>query len=159
MSLNDTTSNTGTRLFSVPKLACDGSNWITWKTQVLATLASNKGVMQHLNGLAQQLSKIPVYAPTHIISEDKEEALEKAEKCWDEYHQREVLIWAQVFITIPELLLIEVRKLATAREVWNAVCAKHEKTVLTVKVDMHQQMYKMKCEDDLNICTHLKVLL
>jgi len=135
MGLDDTTSNTGMRSFLVPKLACDGSNWITWKTQVLATLMSNKGVMRHLDGLAWKLSKIPVYTPTHVISEDEEEALEKAEKHWDEYHQWEELIWVQVSTTIPKSLLIEVQKLVTAREVWNAVCEKHEKTALTIKVD------------------------
>ena len=105
---------------------------------MLATLVSNKGVMQHLNGLAQQPSKIPVYAATHIITEDKEDALEKAEKCWDEYHQQEVLIQAQIFTIIHKSLLIKVWKLTTARGVWNAVCDKHEKTALTIKVDMHQ---------------------
>ena len=62
-------------------------------------------------------------------------------------------------MTIPESLLIEVWKLATTREVWNTVCEKHEKTALTVKVDMRQQMYEMKCEDDLNVHMHLEVLL
>ena len=41
-----------------------------------------------LDGSAQQPSKIPVYTPTHVISKDEEEALEKAEKCWDKYQKR-----------------------------------------------------------------------
>ena len=90
MGLNDTTSNPGMRAFLVPKLACNRFNWVTWKTQVLATLASNKGVMQHLDGSAQQPSNICVYADTHIITEDKEDAIEKGEKCWVKYHQQEV---------------------------------------------------------------------
>ena len=31
--------------------------------------------------------------------------------------------------------------------------------MLTVKVDMCRQMYKMKCKDDSNVCMHLEALL
>ena len=38
-------NNNGAKDFVIPKLAWDGSNWVTWKTQMLATLGSNKGVL------------------------------------------------------------------------------------------------------------------
>ena len=66
---------------------------------------------------------------------------------------------AQVFTTIPESLLIEVRKLKTAREVWDAICAKQETTALTMKVDMRRHMYELKCQDDANVRTHLETLM
>ena len=70
----------------VPKLTQDGSNWVTWKMQMIAMLALNKGVMQHLNRTIRILNEILTYPDSHIISKDEEDALEKAEKCWDEYH-------------------------------------------------------------------------
>ena len=70
----------------VPKLAWDGLNWVTWKTQTIATLALNKGVMRHLNGMIRIPNEILTYLDSHVISEDEEDALEKAEKHWDEYH-------------------------------------------------------------------------
>ena len=60
---------------------------------------------------------------------------------------------------MPDSILIEVRNLDTAKEVWDAVCAKHEAKALTVKVDMRRRMYKMKCEDDSNVRTHLESLM
>ena len=122
-------------------------------------LASKKGVMQHLNGSIRIPNEILTYLDSHIISKDKEDALEKAEKRWDEYHQCEAQIMAQVFTTIPESLLIEVWKLKTAKEVWGPICAKHETMALTVKVDMCHRMYKLKCQDDANVRTHLEMLM
>ena len=43
--LVSTTSEGCPYSFMIPKLARDGSNWVTWKTQTLAMLRSNKGVM------------------------------------------------------------------------------------------------------------------
>ena len=151
MAPTDTTN--GTKNFVVTKLAWDASNWITWKTQTLATLGSNRGVIRHLNGMV----KMP--EPLEDIETSDEEAYEKAERCWDDYHQREELIKAQIFTTIPETLLIEIRKLSNAKEIWDAICIKHENTALTIKVDLRQRLYQMKCEDDTNVRTHLETML
>ena len=46
-----------------------------------------------------------------------------------------------------------------AKEVWDALCAKHEKKALTVVVDICHRMYKMKCEDKSQVRTHLETLM
>ena len=45
--------NNGMKNSSVPKLAWDGSNWVAWKMQMLAMLASNRGMMCHLEGKSE----------------------------------------------------------------------------------------------------------
>ena len=50
---------------------------------------------------------------------------------------------AQVFTMILESLLIEVWKLKTAKEVWDAICVKRETMALMVKVNMHSCMYEL----------------
>ena len=115
-------STTATKSYMIPKLANDSSNWITWKSQMLT------------------------YLTTHSLTTDEEDCLEQAERCWDDYHQCEATVKVQIFTTIPKVLLIEVQKLRTAKEVWDAVCIKHKGKALAVKVDIWCQMYKMKCE-------------
>ena len=44
--------------------------------------------------------------------------------------------------------ITEVWKLKMAKEVWDAICAKHETMALTVRVDMRCCMYELKCQDD-----------
>ena len=60
-------NNNGAKGFVIPKLAQDGSNWVTWKTQTLATLGSNKGVMRHLNGTVRVPDPLPAHAISFIV--------------------------------------------------------------------------------------------
>ena len=96
-----------------------------------------------------------MFPTTRPLTADKEDQLEAAKKCHDEYDQREAIIRVQIFTTIPDSLLIEVQKL---KEVWDALCAKNEKKALTVMVDICCRMYKMKCEDESQVCMHLETL-
>ena len=45
-------STANPKSFAVPKLACDSSNWVTWKSQTMAMLSSTHGAKQHLDGMA-----------------------------------------------------------------------------------------------------------
>jgi len=60
---------------------------------------------------------------------------------------------AQIFTTIPEGLLVEVQKLSTAKEIWDAVCHKHEAKGLMVQVDLCHCMQELKCKEDTDVCT------
>jgi gag-polypeptide of LTR copia-type/Zinc knuckle len=145
--------------FVVPKLARDGANWVTWKSQMLVTLSSTRGAKRHLDGTARIPPPIPTYPDGHVLTAEEEEALDELEKRWDDYNQREAIIKAQIFTTIPDSLLIEIRNLKTAKETWDVVCAKHETRALTIKVDVRCRMYEMKCEDESNVRTHLESLM
>jgi len=69
------------------KLACDGSNWITWKSQTLVMLEASCGVMHHIEGTAQALPVIPISPSNCPLTANEEEQLETAEKCHDDYDQ------------------------------------------------------------------------
>jgi len=84
---NLTTSVTAGKSYMVPKLARDRSNWITWKSQTLTTLAVGWGVTCHIEGTARDPPQIPTFPYNHPLMEDEEDRLEKAEKCWEDYHQ------------------------------------------------------------------------
>jgi gag-polypeptide of LTR copia-type len=155
----ESTMPPSSKSFIVPKLAQDGANWVTWKSQTLVTLSSTRGAKRHLDGTAQIPPPIPTYPNSHVLTAEEEEALDELEKRWDDYKQREATIKAQIFTTIPDSLLIEIRNLKTAKETWDAVCAKHETRALTIKVDVRRQMYEMKCEEESNVHTHLESLM
>jgi gag-polypeptide of LTR copia-type len=98
-------------------------------------------MMRHVQGTARVPNPLPKDITMLVITDDQEEQIEKLERQWDDYNQREAMIKAQIFTTIPESLLIKVQKLATAKQVWDAVCAKHEATALAVKVDIRRHIY------------------
>ena len=102
---------------------------------------------------------IPMFLTSHSLMQEENECLERAEKQWDEYHQCKAMVKAQIFTMVLESLLIELCKLKTAKEIWDAVCAKHEGKALTVKVDLWHHIYTMKCEDKSQVRTHLESLM
>ena len=116
--VDPTMSTANPKSFTVPKLACNGSNWVTWKSQTMATLSSTRGMKRHLDGMARVPPAIPTYPKGHTLTEEEEDELDDLERCWDDYNQCEATIMAQIFTTVPDSVLIEVWNLATAKEVW-----------------------------------------
>ena len=119
MGPNDSTSSSAGKIksYSIPWLQTDGTNWITWKQQTLNSLMSNKGVQWHIEGTACTPPAIPTYPPTHTLSDDELEELEKIEEKWDTYNQREASIKAQILSTIPESIAIKVQGLTTGKAI------------------------------------------
>ena len=72
------------------KLETNGSNWPTWKVQVIESLRAKKGVMRHLKGTARKPQPLTTITGTKeqpaVLTEDDMEKLEKLEEQWDEYH-------------------------------------------------------------------------
>ncbi|PIL25828.1 transcription factor [Ganoderma sinense ZZ0214-1] len=59
MSLNSLPLN-NSALYTVPKLAADGSNWLTYKERTL-TVMGTRGLMRHLNGTARHPPTPPAW--------------------------------------------------------------------------------------------------
>ena len=55
-------------------------------------------------------------------------------------------------------MAVEIQSLMTGKEMWNALCNKHEKKALTVIVDLWRRMYALKCLDKGNVKTHMETL-
>ena len=101
---------------------------------------------------------IPSYPNGHTLDNDEMEELEKIEEKWDLYNQREALIKAQILTTVPEATAVEIQSLKTGKEMWDALCTKHEKKTLTVIVDLWRRMYVLKCLDEGDVKTHMETL-
>ena len=99
-------------------------------------LASTCGAKWHLDGTAQIPPLIPTYPNGHVLTDEEEEWLDDLEKCWDNYNKCEAAVMVQIYTTVSDSILIKVHNLVTVKELWEAVCAKHETKALTVKVDI-----------------------
>ena len=62
-------STANLKSFAVPKLARDGSNWVTWKSQMMATLSSTCGAKRHPDGTA----RVPLACPKRRTLTEEEE--------------------------------------------------------------------------------------
>ena len=68
---------------------------------------SLKGVHRHIKGTICALPTIPMYSNSHVLDEDRPEALEKIEEKWDLYNQHEALIKAQILTIIPDVVICQ----------------------------------------------------
>ena len=119
---DSTSSSTKVKAYSIPRLAANGSNWITWKQQTLSSLMSLKGVQRHLDGTAHVPPPIPMHLPNHLLDEDELDELDKIEEKWDMYNQCEASIKAQILTTISESLAIEIQALDTGKNCRVHIC-------------------------------------
>ncbi|KAI0772862.1 hypothetical protein BD413DRAFT_453297, partial [Trametes elegans] len=117
-------------LFTVPKLAQDGSNWITYKERMHMVLGT-RGLMQHLVGTAHRESAKPEpgFKPDPLASlsdDDYFAKIEAAETKIDDYEQKEFVTHQQIYRTITDSLLLKVKDLPSASAIWSAVMKEHE---------------------------------
>ncbi|KAI0758557.1 hypothetical protein BD413DRAFT_460634, partial [Trametes elegans] len=127
MSLTNTTAN-ASNLFTVPKLAQDGSNWITYKERMHTVLGA-RGLMQHLVGTARPAKPEPGFKPDPLASlsdDDYFAKVEAAETKIDDYEQKEFATRQQIYGTITDSLLLKVKDLPSASAVWSAIMKEHE---------------------------------
>jgi len=92
------------------------------------------GVNHHIEGTSREPPKIPTFPSNHQLTYDEEDCLEEVEKCWDDYNKCEATVKAQIFMMILDSLLIEIQKLKTAKEIWEAVLVKYQAKSFTVKM-------------------------
>ena len=89
-SSNIMSSSSSVKVINLPRLAEDGSNWVTFKERILNNLTS-KGLMRHIRGTARQPVQLTerngAYYRPNELSPLSDEDLEKHEDFVDSYHQ------------------------------------------------------------------------
>lgn len=140
----DTTSmlpNTNSSLFNVPKLAEDGSNWITYKERALTAIGA-RGLMRYADGRAKRPKPFDLDSKGKPIKADKSLAsdaeIEELEDKIDEFFMKDSLIKQQLFSTISDRLLLQVQKLESTAKIWAEICTIHEGKSELVQIDMRR---------------------
>ena len=126
-------------MFTIPKLAEDGENWVTYKERMLTTIGA-RGLMRYIDGrrvipaafAIDAKSKLPVKADGSATTEAE---IEELEDKIDEYYQRDAYVKQYIFSTIMDRLLLHVQKLGSSANIWAEICTIHEgKTELVVSL-------------------------
>jgi hypothetical protein len=92
---------------------------------------------------------LPTFPAGNFLTDSEMDTLEKAQGMWDDYTQREALICSQVLTTIPEGLAMEFQGLKSGKEMWDALCKRHEDKALAVTANIRSRIYVLKCQDSL----------
>ncbi|GBE88951.1 Retrovirus-related Pol polyprotein from transposon TNT 1-94 [Sparassis crispa] len=184
----------------VPKLAADGSNWITYKERMFTVMGS-RGLLRHLQGTARRPPNPPPFpmpspaqaamtasmtpatavsttattgtgttttsatttpaarqAQSSMTPEEYLKTVEAAEQKLDEYVQKEYAARQQIYGTISDQLLLRVKKLGTAVDVWLAVQNEYESKSDMYSGALRTRLQNTKCEEGADVRAHLDTL-
>ncbi|KAJ8580437.1 hypothetical protein M405DRAFT_711323, partial [Rhizopogon salebrosus TDB-379] len=110
--MDTTLPGTNSSLFNVPRLAEDGSNWITYKERALTAIGA-RGLMRYADSRAKKPKPFELDSKGNPIKADKsaatEDEVEELENKIDEFFMKDSLVKQQLFSTISDRLLLRVQ--------------------------------------------------
>jgi len=137
-SQHDSTVSTNDKetLWVVPKLATDGSNWVTFKIWFLFAMASHN-IDRHFNG-----SDTPLPTPTYTTLDEikwttanhnKSQAYLSLVRRWkhDEHEAH-----AQLAQVMSDSLLIKIQHAGMVADMWNTIITEFDRKGYMVQVDL-----------------------
>ena len=148
--------------FPIDKLESDYSNWIVYSTQMLNCVRAS-GLTKHLDGRAVEPDELKYDSKTRKWLDAAGNAANDAvagdfEKRLDEWQMVQAHIKSQIFFSIPESLLISVRNLPTANDIWEAIVKEVETRSDLYVMDIRQQIMTKKPESEAKVPEHLDLM-
>ena len=134
--------STSSVLYSIPKLAEDGSNWITYKERML-TAIGGRGLMRYVDGRAKTPAPFALDPKTNKPltvkgAEATEAEIEALDDKLDDYYQKDALVKQHIFSTISDRLLLRVQSLLSASKIWAEIRTIHEGKTELVQIDLRR---------------------
>src|SRR5258705_9255657 len=161
-SLNTMLPSTSSALYNIPKVAEDGSNWVTYKERMLTAIGA-RGLMQYVDGWAKQpipfvldASQTPLNVAGKPATDTEIEALDDK---LDDFYQKDALVKQHIFSTISDRILLHVQNLQSASKIWAEIRKIHEGETELVQVDLHCQLQEMHCKEGGDIHIHFSELM
>jgi len=154
----------GSALFSVPKLAEDGTNWITYKERLLTAVRA-RGLMRYIDGRAAMPAPFAFKPNTKTLvkadgkTEPTDAEKEELEDKTDEWYQKDGLVSQHILSTITDRLLIRVKNLPDASKIWEEIRTIHEGKTELVQIDLRRRLQETRCEEAADVRNHISELV
>ena len=150
MSTNDKET-----LWAIPKLAADGSNWVTFKTQFLFAMAGHD-VDGHFDG-SDPMPLTPTYSTSDeakwtAVDWEKSQAYLSLARKWK---HDEHIACAQLAQVMSDSLLIRIQHAGSVAIMWNTIITKFDRKGCMAQVDLCQKMMEKQVSKMDDICAHL----
>ena len=100
---------------AVERLATDGSNWPLWKA-TLKSYFEAKNLVKHVEGTADRPPDFPTFPKGHVLTEEQEAKVDKAEERLEMYLSREGQVKTQIILSVSESLALMLQKQKTAKD-------------------------------------------
>ncbi|EIW54259.1 uncharacterized protein TRAVEDRAFT_76178, partial [Trametes versicolor FP-101664 SS1] len=144
---------------SVPKLASDGSNWVTYRER-MKVVQTAKGHMPHICGTSRKpLLPPPINRDLPHITIQYTELVDKMELKYTLWETKEAGARALIYETLSDNLFIEVQSQPTTKALWEAVVASCENKSLMYANTIRTRIQNTRCPEGGDIRAHLALLL
>src|SRR3979490_620836 len=104
------------------KLATDGSDWSLWHAP-LQSYFESKNLLKHVEGVVDRPPDPPTFPKGHILTDDEEVKVDKAEDRLERYLAREGQVKTQILVSVLESLALMLEKKRDAKEIWDTLGA------------------------------------
>jgi len=162
-SLDNMLPTSSSSLFNIPKLAEDGSNWITYKERMLTAIGA-RGLMRYIDGRVKQ--PIPfAMSPTtgELLKADGKPAtdaeIEALDDKLDEFCQKNSMVKQHIFSTLSDRLVVRIKHLKSASMIWVEIRKLHEGKTELVQVDLRRRLQETRCEEGRDVRDHFTELM
>ena len=115
-------------------------------------------LLDHIDGKGAAPKLVTFTSSSGPLFATQQEALDDFAEQLLRWQSNEAIIKQAIVSTIPDSLFLEVRKIDTALEMWEAVKEKREKKSRMVTVDMWHKLQAEKCPESGDIRAHLHKL-
>ena len=115
----------------------------------------SKNLLNHINGTTISLPPPPSFPAPHLLTDEEEAKVEKAEDRLKKFLAREGLVKSQVNISVSEPLALMLQKRSLAQEVWSALVSEMTKKPKMVVNSLQRQLRNIKCSEEDNLRLHL----
>ena len=154
-------SSSSVKVTNLPRLAEDGSNWVTYKERILNNLTS-KGLMRHIRGTARQPVQLierngSFYRPNEL-SPLSDEDLEKHEDSVDSYDQKEAQVREIIYKTVSKSVFLDIKDESSAARVWSKLVAIHETKGTMTYTDTLTKLSMARYADGKNMRAHISTM-
>ena len=104
-----------------------------------------------MEGTADRPPDPPTFAKGHILTDDEDAKVDKAEERLEKYLSREGQVKTQVILSVLESLALMLQKQKTVKDTWDTLVTEMTKNPKMVLTSLQCQLRYMKCseEDDL----------
>ena len=160
-------TNKPDKSLAVERLATYGSNWPLWRATLLSYF-EYRNLAKHVDGTADRPPDPPTFSMSHILTDDQETTVDKAEERLDMCISREGQVKTQIILSVSESLALMLQKQTTAKDTCDALVTEMTKKPKMVLTSLQFQLRNMKCseKDDLrqylnksqDLFAHLKVM-
>jgi hypothetical protein len=159
---NSTMGTLSVKIFNLPKLKDNRSNWNTYKEQILNTLTS-KGLKRHVTGTAKQPPEIELrddgkYYKKGSVDPLEEDEVEQAEMKLDEYAQKQAQVCDVIYETISQSTFAQIKGERTAADLWKKLVTLNKQKNTDMYGATLDRLMLMQCADDDDVRKHITTM-